>query len=274
MVRLMIGRDLRQFYIPGKDKPDGRGSRLQVRDLRTAAWPGHAVSFDATGGEILAFAGLVGSGRTELMEAIFAVTPRLGGQISLGDEPLKLNNPRDAISAGIYLAPEDRRRAGLITAMSVRENIPLPGLRSCCTMNLIRRRAESRITDEQIASLRIKTPSRETSVINLSGGNQQKVVLGKWLALNPRVLIVDEPTRGIDVGAKAEIYRLLRALADRGVAVIVVSSDMEEVLGIADRVAVMHEGQIAGILPRGQFDEQKVMRLAFGETKPGILTRN
>jgi ribose transport system ATP-binding protein len=264
MVRLMIGRDLRSFYVQRKAASDLCPMRLRVRDLRTRAWPATTVSFNAAGGEILGFAGLVGAGRTELMEAIFGVVPKLGGEISLDGQILKLDSPRQAISSSIYLAPEDRRRNGVIGDMCVRENITLPGLRSCSTLNLISRRAESKRADSQISSLQIKTPSRESRAANLSGGNQQKVVLAKWLALQPKVLIVDEPTRGIDVGAKAEIYRLLRALADEGVAIIVVSSDMEEVLGISDRIAVLHEGAIAGILRRDEFAEETVMNLAFG----------
>jgi ribose transport system ATP-binding protein len=179
--------------------------------------------------------------------------------------PLNIRHCRDAIAAGIYLVPEDRRRTGLIASMTVRENITLPGLWNYTRAMLISRRAESAEAQRQIDAMRIRTPGVETRVMNLSGGNQQKVVLGKWLSMEPKVLIVDEPTRGIDVGAKAEIYRLLRALADNGVAVIVISSDMEEVLGISDRIAVMHEGAIAGILDRTEFSEEKVMNLAFGK---------
>ncbi len=150
--------------------------------------------------------------------------------------------------------------------MTVRENITLPGLWNYTRAALISRRAETAEARRQIDSMNIKTPGAEARVMNLSGGNQQKVVLAKWLAMTPSVLIVDEPTRGVDVGAKAEIYRLLRTLADQGVAVIVISSDMEEVLGICDRIAVMHEGAIAGVLDRPQFSEQRVMDLAFGKT--------
>jgi ribose transport system ATP-binding protein len=264
MVRLMIGRDLKSFYVPGGGQ--GRAERLRVKDFRTSAWPSRTVSFDAAGGEILGFAGLVGAGRSELAESIFGVRPALGGRVMLDGMPLTIGHCRDAIAAGIYLVPEDRRRTGLVTSMTVRENITLPGLWNYTRAALISRRAESIEARRQIDSMRIRTPGAETRVMNLSGGNQQKVVLGKWLALEPKVLIVDEPTRGIDVGAKAEIYRLLRALTDKGVAVIVISSDIEEVLGISDRLAVMHEGAIAGFLDRPEFSEEKVMNLAFGKT--------
>jgi ribose transport system ATP-binding protein len=264
MVRLMIGRDLRSFYVPGAGRR--QAARLQVKNGRTSAWPAKSVTFDAAGGEILGFAGLVGAGRSELAESIFGVRALIEGEVSLDGNPLTIRHCRDAIAAGIYLVPEDRRRTGLVTEMTVRENITLPGLWNYTRAALISRRAESVQAQRQIDAMRIRTPNMETRVMNLSGGNQQKVVLGKWLSLEPKVLIVDEPTRGIDVGAKAEIYRLLRALADNGVAVIVISSDMEEVLGISDRIAVMHEGAIAGFLERTEFSEEKVMNLAFGKT--------
>lgn len=263
MVRLMIGRDLRSFYVPGTGAR--HAARLQVNNLRTAAWPDQAVSFEAAGGEILGFAGLVGAGRSELVETIFGVRRSEGGEVVLDARKLRIRDAGDAIREGIFLVPEDRRKTGLITTMTIRENISLPGLWKYTKAALIRRKAEAREARRQIDALRIRAPGVETLVMNLSGGTQQKVVLGKWLSLEPKVLIVDEPTRGIDVGAKAEIYRFLRALADRGVAVIVVSSDTEEVLGISDRIAVMHEGAIAGILDRQDFSEKRVMDLAFGK---------
>jgi ribose transport system ATP-binding protein len=152
----------------------------------------------------------------------------------------------------------------LITRMSVRENISLPSLKRFATFNLLSRDRERQVADEQIASLNIKTPSAETMVLNLSGGNQQKVVLGKWLSMSPKVMILDEPTRGIDVGAKAEIYRLMRALAEQGTVILMISSDMEEVLHVSDRVAVMHEGEITGVLERADCTEENIMQLAVG----------
>ncbi|HEY1684182.1 MAG TPA: sugar ABC transporter ATP-binding protein [Tepidisphaeraceae bacterium] len=262
MVRLMIGRDLRNFYVPATG---ARGTvRLEVKNLHTSAWPDEAVNFSAAAGEILGFAGLVGAGRSELAQTIFGVTPAKSGEIYMDGKWLRVRCPADAIAAGIYLAPEDRRRTGLLIDMSICHNVTLPDMPRFSQMGLIKWGSEDTCTDEQIAALKIKTPSGKTKAINLSGGNQQKVVLAKWLAMKPKVLIVDEPTRGIDVGAKAEIYRLLRTLADQGVAVVVISSDMEEVLGICDRIAVMHEGAIAGILPREKFSEQAVMELAVG----------
>jgi ribose transport system ATP-binding protein len=271
MVRLMIGRDLKNFYVPPSSAPHPR--RLEVVNLRTAANPARTISFHADGGEILGFAGLVGAGRSEMAQTIFGIDPPLEGEIILDGVPLRMGHPDDAIHAGIFLVPEDRRRTGLITEMTIRENITLPGLWNYVSAGLISRRREAVAARAQVESMRIKAPTVETLAMNLSGGNQQKVVLGKWLALKPRVLIVDEPTRGIDVGAKAEIYRLLRLLADQGVAVIAISSDLEEVLGISDRVAVMREGAIAGFLNRDQFSEQAVMDLAFGRADASRASR-
>jgi ribose transport system ATP-binding protein len=282
MVRLMVGRELQDLYVPstgrpGTPGPDSKGqsafatpnsafraARLEIKGLRTAACPRHAVGFQVAGGEILGFAGLVGAGRSELAQAIFGVDPVLAGEVWLDGRCLSIRSPRDAIDAGIYLVPEDRRRTGLITEMTVRENITLASLRRCTALSMIRRSEEAKVAQAQAQALHIRAPSVETRVANLSGGNQQKVVLCRWLALEPRVLIFDEPTRGIDVGAKAEIYRLMRDLADRGVAIMMISSDMEEVLGVSDRVAAMHEGAITGILNRDQLSEEAVMILCVG----------
>ncbi len=263
MIRLMVGRDLKMLYAPPADKP-GR-PRLEVLGLRTKAHPAHTISFEAAAGEILGFAGLVGAGRSEMAEAVFGVTPAFAGTIRVDGKETRIHRAADGIRAGIYLVPEDRRRTGLVTLMSVRENITLPGLERWSTAGIIRGSDETKVGREQVQSLRIKTASLKTIAATLSGGNQQKIVLGKWLALDPKIMIFDEPTRGIDVGAKAEIYRLMRALADRGVAVVMISSDMEEILGVSDRVAVMHEGRISGFLNRNDFSEQRVMRLAVGQ---------
>jgi ribose transport system ATP-binding protein len=262
MVSLMIGRKLEDHYVHGKGPQPT--AYLRVEDLRTRYRPRHRISFDVARGEILGFAGLVGAGRSEMAQAVFGVDAPLAGTVWLGDRRLAIRSPRDAIAAGIFLVPEDRRHTGLITEMTVRENITLAGLRRCATWSLVRSDREGEIARRQVKALRIKTPGIEAEVMNLSGGNQQKLVLAKWLSLQPRVLIFDEPTRGIDVGAKAEIYRLMRDLADRGVAVIMISSDMEEVIGVSDRIAVMHEGEIAGFLKREEFSEQAILHLAVG----------
>lgn len=266
MVSLMVGRKLEDLFVKGKG-PQKRGY-FQVEGLRTPYRPHHRISFEVASGEILGFAGLVGAGRSEMARAIFGVEPPLEGTVRLGGQELETRNAREAIDAGIYLVPEDRRNTGLITSMTIRENITLAGLKLYSPGMLISRAREEEVSKREVAALRVKTPSIETLAMNLSGGNQQKVVLCKWLSLSPKLMIFDEPTRGIDVGAKAEIYRLMRELADRGVAIIMISSDMEEVLGVSDRVAVMHEGDLTGFLPREQFSEKAIMSLATGRKTP------
>jgi ribose transport system ATP-binding protein len=230
--------------------------------------PGKAVSFDAARGEILGFAGLVGAGRSEMAKSLVGLDASPGKEVSLDGKKIFVNQTRDAIDQGIYLVPENRRTEGLVVEMSVRENVSLPSLGNFSRFGLINRRQERKTAAEQVESLNVKTPGIETKVLNLSGGNQQKVVLGKWLAMTPRVMILDEPTRGIDVGAKAEIYRLMRELADGGAVILMISSDMEEVLNVSDRIAVMHEGEISGVLERADCNEQNVMQLAVGKKIP------
>ena len=208
----------------------------------------------------------MGAGRTEMAHAIFGVEATASGTVNIDGKKLQIRCAGDAIENGIYLIPEDRRKSGLITDMTFRENITLPDLNSFGTLGLIQRKRETGVAEKQCKKLNIKITSVETLVKNLSGGNQQKVVLAKWLALKPKVVIFDEPTRGIDVGSKAEIYHLMRELADNGVVIVMISSDMEEILGVSDRIAVMHEGQITGILTRDKFEEEAVMRLAVGQT--------
>ena len=265
MVRLMVGRDIKDFYVH-RENGDSTSAEntLSVRNLRTARFPNSTVDFDARGGEVLGFAGLVGAGRSEVARAIFGVDPTISSSFQLGGKPLNIVSPSQAIASGVYLVPEDRRNEGLIVDFNVRENITLPALHQYAKAALIDTAKETRTAQEMCTAIRIKTPSPEVRAANLSGGNQQKVVLARWLALSPRVLIFDEPTRGIDVGAKAEIYSLIRDLAVRGVAIIAISSDMEEILGISDRIAVMHEGRLRGILNRPDFSEEAVMRLATG----------
>ena len=264
MVKMMVGRDIAAKLADTSER-NGQGPVcFEVRDLRTRRYPACPVSFEIRKGEILSFAGLVGAGRSELAHAIFGVDIPLGGSLRLGGSDIRVSSPSDAISHGIYLIPEDRRQCGLIVAMSIRENVTLPALEKYSVAGLIKEDAERAAAAEMCKQLKVKAPTTETKVANLSGGNQQKVVLAKWLSLGPKVLIFDEPTRGIDVGAKSEIYDSMRELADSGVAVMVISSDMEEVLLISDRVAVMHEGSITGTLDRKQATEEAIMRLAVG----------
>jgi ribose transport system ATP-binding protein len=262
MIRLMIGRDLKALYI--EPAAAAGASTLEIVGLRTATYPDHSVSLEVRSGEILGLAGLVGSGRTELARAVFGIDAPLGGGLRLGGEPIVIRSPREAIERGIYLVPEDRKRASLLLDLSVTENISLPDLASYARATLVGRRAEAANAERQKRQLNIKAPSVATLVGTLSGGNQQKVVLARWLSMQPRVIIFDEPTRGIDVGAKNEIYELMRKLADAGVAIRMISSDMEEVIGVSDRVAVMHEGAISGFLERAEFSERNVLQLAVG----------
>ena len=266
MVRMMVGRDLKDFFKSGTGDFSKSTDRewFSVRNLRTLRYPNTTVSFNVGRGEVLGFGGLVGAGRSEVARAIFGIDATTEAQVSLGGEDVPISAPRDAIRKGIYLVPEDRRMCGLIVDFNVRENISLPGMDRYSTAGFISAGRETAAAKQACKSINIKTPSPEMKAANLSGGNQQKVVLAKWLALSPKVLIFDEPTRGIDVGAKSEIYALIRKLAGEGVSVIAISSEMEEVLGISDRIAVMHEGRITGILDRPQFSEEAVMRLATG----------
>jgi ribose transport system ATP-binding protein len=264
LVQLMVGRDLNSFYTPRQSAAavSGEANCFEVKEMRTRRYPNSKVSLAVRRGEILGLAGLVGAGRSELAASIFGVEPPLSGSVLIHGAVVEIRSPQDAIRSGIYLIPEDRRSFGLITAMTVRENITLPALARYSSAGFIRRSAEEAVAQKMCAELKIKSPSVEATASNLSGGNQQKVVLAKWLSLDPKVILFDEPTRGIDVGAKAEIYQLMRRLADQGVAILMISSDMEEILGNSDRVAVMHEGRISGVLDRPECSQEAIMRLA------------
>ncbi len=263
MVRLMVGRELNQFF---QRQPGSRGDgppRLEVRDLRYAGGPA-AVSFALHGGEIVGMAGLVGAGRTELAEALFGIRPITQGEVRLDGRAVRLTSPRRAIAAGLVLVPEDRRLHGLVLEDTVQRNVGLPNLDRLSVLRLVRQRREADLARQAIARLRVATPSAGQTVSLLSGGNQQKVVLAKWLERRPRVFIFDEPTRGIDVGAKSEIYALLDQLARAGAAILMISSDLEEILGMSDRLLVLHEGRLAGELPRERLSEEGIMHLATG----------
>jgi ribose transport system ATP-binding protein len=262
MIRLMIGRDLRSLYIPPKAAPGE--VVLEIAEVRTSAYPGKSVSLAIRRGEIVGLAGLVGSGRTELARAIFGIDPIQGGEVRLAGKPVHIASARDAIDNGLFLVPENRKRAGVLLDLPIATNITLPDLLSYAPNYIVDVGKETQRAEQQKRALGIRAPSVATLVKSLSGGNQQKVVLAKWLSMRPRALIFDEPTRGIDVGAKGEIYALMRDLADNGVAILMISSDMEEVIGVSDRVLVMHEGAISGGLERAQFSEQNVLRLAVG----------
>ncbi|HSU57289.1 MAG TPA: sugar ABC transporter ATP-binding protein [Candidatus Dormibacteraeota bacterium] len=262
LVRLMVGRELKAFYTPANAA--STPGFFKVRNLCSNLYPGKTINFQAGRGEILGFAGLVGAGRSEMAKALVGLESCPEKEIELDGKDVSIEVPRDAIAHGIYLVPENRRDEGLVVAMSVRENISLASLRKLSRFGIIRRNAEREVAAREVAALKVKTPNVETAVLTLSGGNQQKVVLGKWLSMSPKVMILDEPTRGIDVGAKAEIYRLMRSLAEQGTVILMISSDMEEVLHLSDRVAVMHEGEISGVLNRPDCTEENIMRLAVG----------
>ncbi len=261
LVRLMVGRDLPPA--PARAVGPAGAGGLVIRGLRTAAWPAHTVDLDVRRGEVLGLAGLVGAGRSELARAVFGIDRALAGDLTLDGRPLRVRCPSDAIRAGLALVPEDRKLAGLVTAMAVRENVTLATLKRHRRRGLVSRSSERVACAAAIAALGIRTASGETRAAGLSGGNQQKVVLAKWLATAPQVIILDEPTRGVDVGAKHEIYALMRRLTAAGAAVLMISSDMEEVIGQSDRVAVMHEGALAGILVGAAITEEAVMHLAI-----------
>ncbi len=270
IVSMMVGRELTNWYPPprpGQDYP----TILRVENLIIPGSP-CAVSFNAGAGEIVGFAGLVGSGRTELMEAIFGVKPPLGGTIRVDGTIFEPSCPRAAISRGIYLAPEDRKHNGLVLAMSIAQNISMPDIHNYRPRLWLGRRRESVVARKQLESLRIKAPGVRHRVGSLSGGNQQKVVLGKWLAMRPRILILDEPTRGVDVGAKAEIYHEMMLLARQGITILMVSSEMEEVLGMSDRIVVMRERRIEGILPRSNATQERIASLMTGAGNLDIRT--
>ena len=265
MVRLMVGRELQQFYQRQHPaEPTKRTPVLEVRDLR---WQGDQppISFKIFPGEIVGMAGLIGSGRTELAETIFGVRPRLSGQVLIDGDPIAIRRPAQAIDAGIFLIPEDRRLHGLILSDNVKHNISLPSLDRVSFLSLIRGNKEHELAESMADRLRVRTPSVDQQVGLLSGGNQQKVVLAKWLVRTARAILFDEPTRGIDVGAKREIYALMDQLARSGLGLLMISSDLEEILGISDRVLVMHEGQLAGQVPRSQLSEVAIMNLATGK---------
>ena len=269
LVQMMVGRDLSRFYLRNQH-PIGSVA-LQVDELRTAAWPEHSISFSVRAGEIVGMAGLVGAGRSELLRAIFGVDRAMNGRISVAGQPCTLRTPRAAIQAGLALVPEDRKTEGLILDDSVFENIGLAGWRRFALAGcLVNRTKTASDTGLMIDRLRIKTPSPRQTVQYLSGGNQQKVVLGKWLTLQPKVLLLDEPTRGIDIGAKQEIYALMEQLASQGMAILFVSSELEEILGMSDRVLVLCEGALTGELNRTQMSEQAVMQLATRRGRPAI----
>jgi len=263
MVHMMIGRELKSLYT-APARPPG-DTVLGLESFRTQAHPNATIDLGVRGGEILGVAGLVGAGRTEMARAIFGIESARQGRILLEGKELKEHSPADAIAGGLYLVPEDRKEAGLIIELAICENITLPNVAAISRNGFVDRDLEIEVAEEQRARLSIKTPDVRRVAADMSGGNQQKVVLAKWLSMQPKVILFDEPTRGIDVGSKTEIYRLMRNLADEGVAIMMISSDMEEVIGVSDRIAVMYQGEISGVLERDAFSEHNILMLAIGK---------
>jgi len=260
LIMMMVNRKLENSY-PAKDYKKGKNV-LEVKNLNTTFLKD--ISFQAYEGEILGFAGLVGAGRTEVMRAIFGADKRKSGDVILDGVSVEIKSPADAIRCGIGLIPEDRKQQGALLHMSVKENITYAYLRSLFKSGIIHKNIEKEAAGEYQEKLQIKAASLNQLVKTLSGGNQQKVVLAKWLLMNCKILIFDEPTRGIDVGAKQEIYALMNELVKNGIVIIMISSEMPELLGIAQRIIVMHEGEISGELESNAATQEAVLKLASG----------
>ena len=262
MIRMMVGRELDAVF-PKREIALG-DTVLEVTNLANARAGVRHVSFSVRRGEILGIAGLVGSGRTQLAETLFGLTPPDAGVITIAGSLVRILSPADAIRAGIGYVPEDRRQHGVVLDMSVAANASLASLPSVSNRGLIRRRQEDAVAEQYVDILGIKTASVDSEVASLSGGNQQKVALARWLATRPSILVLDEPTQGVDVGSKAEIHRLMQELAERGMAIIMISSELPEILGMSDRIAVMVAGTIVTTIPRASANADTVMAAALG----------
>jgi ABC-type sugar transport system ATPase subunit len=272
LIRMMVGRSLETFFHQEELSDEAARARakdlvLEVRDLsrRGNAQNPNAevlrdVSFELRRGEILGLAGLVGAGRTELVRTIFGADRRVGGEILFEGKPVKIHSPQDAIRLGIGLLPEDRKAQGLILSMAVRQNMSLANLDAFSRLGFVRLRDEGRKVQEYISRFQIRTPSMDRRVVNLSGGNQQKVVISKWLMVKPKILIMDEPTRGIDVGAKSEIYDLMHQLVASGISIIMISSEFPELLAMCDRLVCLAEGRVTAVLERSEATLEILMR--------------
>ena len=260
IIRHMVGREIQDKF-PRIHREKGK-EILRVENLN-AGPKVRDISFSLYEGEILGIAGLMGAGRTEMTRALFGVDEKTSGKIYLFGEEVKTNTPKDSIELGMALIPEDRRKDGLCTDLSIRENISLPNLDSMKnSLGVLSTDLELKISEDTIKSLNVKAKDREMISKNLSGGNQQKVVLGKWLVRNPKVILFDEPTRGIDIGAKVEIYQIMNDLKKKGVGVLFISSEMEEVLGMSDRILIFCDGRITGELSREEANQENILKLA------------
>jgi rhamnose transport system ATP-binding protein len=262
LIQLMVGRDLSAVF-PKRVVPLGE-TVLELRDVGSAEAGVHGVSLSVRAGEIVGLAGLVGAGRTELARTLFGLTPADHGEIVLGGRAVRIDEPAKAISLGIAYLPEDRRRHGVVLDMAISANLTLASLRQISRSGAIDAERERGLATEYVQRLGVKTPAIFTPVSSLSGGNQQKVALGRWLITEPSVLILDEPTQGIDVGAKSEIHALMTELAERGVAILMISSELPEILGMSDRVVVMRGGSVVAELNRAEATQEKILAGALG----------
>lgn len=261
LVQMMVGREMGERYPPRQHVVGGEC--LKVEKLNRAGVL-NDISFTVHQGEILGISGLMGAGRTEMVRAIFGIDPYETATFTMNGNPIKIRRPRDAIQHGIALVTEDRKDEGLILELSVRENMTMVNLDSHSRLGVISKEKEITFVNENVRKLNVKTASIETLVRFLSGGNQQKIVIGKWLGIAPKVLILDEPTRGVDIGAKKEIYQIMNELTEQGVAIIMISSELPEVLGMSDRILVMKEGKITGEFTHAEADQEKIMMAATG----------
>jgi rhamnose transport system ATP-binding protein len=262
LIRLMVGRDIHAIF-PKREVPIGNVV-LEVNNLGCRAAGIRNISFSVRRGEILGIAGLVGSGRTELAETLFGLTPMDEGAIALHDDVMRIESPAEAIAGRMGYLPEDRRQHGVVLEMPVAANISLANLGAVSPHGLIDGNSERTLARRYVDRLRIKTHSLYAETGSLSGGNQQKVALARWLAIGPEVLILDEPTQGVDIGSKSEIHEMMVDLAEQGLAIIMISSELPEILGMSDRIAVMHGGTMTGILTRAEATQEKILAMALG----------
>lgn len=266
LIRMMVGRPLGQIFDELDRNEEIGDVCLEFKNVTTDYV--NNISFSARKGEVLGFAGLVGAGRTEIMNAVFGIDKVNQGQIFLNGKPIDVKNPEQAINYGIALVPEDRKDQGILPNISVQGNISISILKSLINkIGSINEKKELKIANEKIKQLNIKTPDANKIISQLSGGNQQKVILARWLETNPQVLILDEPTKGIDVGAKAEFYNIIQECAKMGMAVIVISSELQEVIGLSHRIIVIKEGKVSGELLREDATEESVLKLAMASEK-------
>lgn len=265
LINLMVGRELSDVF-PKREVKKG-GVVLELRNLSCSANGIKNISLGVRAGEIVGLAGLVGAGRTQLAETLFGLEPADSGEVVLRGRSVKIQSPDQAIGLGIAYVPEDRRNHGVVLDMPISTNITLPSLKKFSRRLALDTKSEAEVTAECVRRLSIKTPAVYSLVSTLSGGNQQKVALGRWLETQPSLLILDEPTQGIDVGAKAEIHELMCDLADQGVAIIMISSELPEILGMSDRIVVLRGGVVAGVLDRNEATQQQIMSLALGQER-------